>query len=310
MLLSAAGATAQDAPPHDNDPRVAPLIGQLADDEWEVRERATSALIGIGSACAGPVVEAMNRSDSAEVRTRARRILLAIGAWRMDPGLVREKVQELLEVLRDGEVVVWNPESRAAPLDLLEQYDDRFGDLYAEPRSVPPLVEALADDDPTFVANVAWCLGRTGSREAVPALRAIVGRTEIEEHTRAIALAALARIGDAASAPTVTQALGDPSLMVRQAAAIVAERLGEKSAVPVLIGLLEDGDAALRFNAFYTLARMTGERFGYNAFAAPERRAGAVGTWRAWWTEHGSGFEPGRGSVDSPGGEEVKGAGD
>lgn len=309
-FLTCAAASAQNTPPEESpsspDPKAASLIRQLADEQWEVRERATSSLIEMGAACAPQVVEAMRGSESPEVRSRARQILIAIGEWRQAPELVEEKVRELLTAIRDmGEGVTWVPAEMSQPLCYQPAIEEAMP-LLSEPRCIPVLAEGFQDPEPAVRSTVAWCLGRTHSSAAVSPLQTAV-KGDGDETVRLIALWSLGVIGDRTSAPSVTEALGDPSPAVRCAAAIVAERLCERATLPLLLNALEAEEAPLRYHAFYTLTRLTGQRFGYNAYAKAEQRTGAVAAWRTWWREHGAAFEPGRPSVDIPsGGEKPK----
>jgi hypothetical protein len=54
------------------------------------------------------------------------------------------------------------------------------------------------------------------------------------------------------------------------------------SAVTQLVRDLESDDPAVRFYSINTLQRLTGETFNYQYFGDEERRAVAVGRWRAW----------------------------
>ncbi len=69
---------------------------------------------------------------------------------------------------------------------------------------------------------------------------------------------------------------------VQQATAAVklAER-GDEESIPRLVGLLDDGDPAVRMYAILALEHLTGETFGYKFYASQAERAAAVERWQA-----------------------------
>jgi HEAT repeat protein len=109
--------------------------------------------------------------------------------------------------------------------------------------AVAELKPALADADPEIVRTAALALGSIGGQGAAPAVPALCEiLKDPESNNRAVAAAALARIGpDAASAVAVLdRALADRSPVVRRNAALALSRIGPKAeaALPDLVRLL------------------------------------------------------------------------
>ncbi len=64
-----------------------------------------------------------------------------------------------------------------------------------------------------------------------------------------------------------------------------AGELGDKSAIPGLIGELESDDPAERFMAIRTLEKLTGQTLGYDHSASPDDRRESAGRWSKWYSE-------------------------
>ncbi len=69
--------------------------------------------------------------------------------------------------------------------------------------------------------------------------------------------------------------------LVRAQAAIDAGATADFDAVPRLVDLLEDRDAAVRMYAIQSLRRLCGEDFGYRHYGTEVERKAAVQRWRA-----------------------------
>jgi hypothetical protein len=109
--------------------------------------------------------------------------------------------------------------------------------------------------------------------EALPLVRAAARSKDIEvmARVRGIVEAIEARAGDpgAALAPVID--------------VLTAGR--DKRLVGMLIELLGHPSVWARYAAEYSLRRITGKAFGYNAYEDVGRRAAAVERWRRWWKE-------------------------
>ena len=74
--------------------------------------------------------------------------------------------------------------------------------------------------------------------------------------------------------------LEDPNPAIRIMAIRWASDNNVSSAMPQLVNLLQDEDAAVRFYAIEGLQRMTGTDYGYDYKASPHIRAEAVERWQ------------------------------
>jgi len=69
----------------------------------------------------------------------------------------------------------------------------------------------------------------------------------------------------------------------RQLACRLLERTGEGRAITLLLQALTDASAWVRESAGAVLSRLTGQSFGYDAFAPLAERQQAVRRWHSWW---------------------------
>jgi HEAT repeat protein len=109
------------------------------------------------------------------------------------------------------------------------------------PEAVPPLVRALASEQPRLRRGAARALVEMGSaaREALPALQRLIADSDAE--TRWAALSALATGTPDEFLSTFVAALDDPDQHVRALAVQVCGKARAEAAVPRLFTLLESG---------------------------------------------------------------------
>jgi HEAT repeat protein len=124
----------------------------------------------------------------------------------------------------------------------------------AEQAGTAPLIEALADADPTVRQRAAWSLGE---KEDPEALKALVARLRDDDPgVRGMAAWALGEIKDRRALPALLMARHDPDVYVRD---MVARAIGEHQdvhTVPALVEMLGDTDAGVRTAAAWALGEI------------------------------------------------------
>ena len=106
---------------------------------------------------------------------------------------------------------------------------------------------------------------------------------------------------------TVAQALQSESPSDRIEGAVAAAKAKDEQAVPLLVELLDDPSADVRFAAAEALRRITGETLGYNYYADPAQRSEAIERWRQRLGSRHGGGDPKR--EESPLGAPTPGRG-
>ena len=125
------------------------------------------------------------------------------------------------------------------------------------------LVAALAASDP---AGRAAILPLVRSKQAAPAVRALLGGSEPE--VRARACEALARLGDTASVPLLFDALGDPSPRVAHAAVSAILALGTRETEALTLAAVRSPRPGVRRHAIRLLGA-----FGFRSAFEPLHQA-------------------------------------
>jgi len=99
------------------DKRLARLIAQLDDDDFEVREKATAELIRIGAAAEAPLRKALEGKVTAEMRQRVQLVLDSLTKVESSPDEIATlRALEVLEQLGTPEARAWLQElSKGAP---------------------------------------------------------------------------------------------------------------------------------------------------------------------------------------------------
>jgi len=231
------------------------LIGQLGNDEFEVREKATNELKALGGTIA-PLLRQHAGDPDLEVSTRIQKCLAAVSGEQAKPlspvvpRLValrkpRGAAEALLAFVPFAEESLVGEETLAA----LAAVAVRDG------KPEPSLLQALQDKLPSRRAAAAEALWRAGVAEQRPAVRKMLQDP-------------------------------DPSVRLRVALALVASQ--ERDAVPVLIALLGELPAEQGAGAEEVLRRLAGDRAPEPALGGEEgTREKVRDAWAAWWREHG-----------------------
>jgi hypothetical protein len=235
--------------------RIDALVQQLGDDSYSRREEATRELIALG-APAEPALKKATRSSDLEVVRRAGNCLKEIEKY--GPDLPRAAARLL---------AVRNPPGAVA---VLLAYLPDAGD------------EAVEDE-------VAAALGRLGvKRGRIDPLLEAAGK-DASPLLRLAAAHALARASGAEARGAGRRLLKDPVPRVRLAAARSLLVAGDRTAVPALAALLEEGPTSLAEQAEDLLRRLGGEQAPAVALdlASPASRRKGRAAWEAWWKAKG-----------------------
>jgi hypothetical protein len=236
----------------DDRAQIAALIRQLDDDEFDTRETAQEKLIQFGRK-AFPALRQAVESPSQEVRSRAQRCLA-----KTQDDLDIEKLRIALEVL----AVNRPPGMIAALLGYLPDADD----------------EQLQQDIlRTLIATSAR--GGPDLKAFAPALR------DPNALRRQVAVTCLARSPRADDRALVRKLFDDADPTVRWHAAESLLRGGDRSGVPTLLALLEDGPPDLALSVEEVLQSLAGPAVTNESLDVDrkEARKKCRAAWEAWW---------------------------
>jgi hypothetical protein len=234
--------------------RIKTMIGQLGDDSFEVREKASSGLVAVGTA-AEPMLREAAKSTDVEVARRAEDCLRIIkhGTGAVLPMAVarmvaRRKPAGAAEVLlaylpfADNEAVADEVRTALAAAAVREGKVD------------PVLIAALGDKDPLRRGAAAEALARGGAREE---------------------LAAVSRL------------LDDMDAGVRLRAALALASAGQRAAIPVLIDLMGQLKPDQAWLAEDVLLRLAGDHAPLAGLGTDEgSRRQCRQAWQEWWQTH------------------------
>ncbi|MBI3271607.1 MAG: HEAT repeat domain-containing protein [Planctomycetes bacterium] len=270
--------------------RVRRLVVDLGSDAWQAREKATQELLLLlrrGEPVAALVARALDSADP-EVAQRARLILDQTGGRGRAPDPSVEKAERLLERVGRRPVVSWSYRDQSEPKFFEWDLDEAASGISSD-AAMDILISALSSENGTLRRNVAYLLGRLGSTRAVPFLEQAL--SDADPEVRVFALFSLASLGDADAVPAILETPPGQPTPVRVARMIVLERFPDDASVRACLDGLRDESAEVRYHAYYTLRRWTGQELGFNAWYPEAGRAAAVSAWEAWWLAHREGFE-------------------
>ena len=70
------------------------------------------------------------------------------------------------------------------------------------------------------------------------------------------------------------------------------ETLPSASAIDPLLGAMASEAAPVRFEAYYSLRSLTGQKFRFNAFLGADVRKDSLKIIEEWWGKNKAGFKP------------------
>ncbi len=227
------------------------LIKDLGDDDFDVREKATRTLIGLGSV-ADSYLRAAEKSDDAEVRRRATECLAKIGS-----GPSAAVVCATARLL--------GKRKPAGAAEVLLDY-------------VPKVEGEITEEE------IRTALTATAVRDGKPESLLVKALTDPTPGKRSAAAVALLLGAGAEIRPEARKLLSDPEPAVRLRVALTLASQKEKDAVPVLIDLLATLPAAQTAAVEDFLFRLAADKAPLRgALADDAARKKYRDDWATWW---------------------------
>ena len=232
------------------------LVASLKDENEEVRNAATTALVAMGEMSLPLLFNAMGdqswlvRRGATQALTRLRWspdddeikvcFLFAQAAWTELAGFKKKAIPYLVEGLRDENAAIRKGAAQA------------LGTI-GDPEGFEPLTRAISDADTEVRAPAAFALGELRDERAIPFLVNLF--YDNNASVRNAAADALGVIGMPAFEPLVA-ALNDAKTSARLAAIRALGKIPDSRVIPPLIGKLEDAFPEMRSSAAITLGEM------------------------------------------------------
>jgi HEAT repeat protein len=230
------------------------LVGQLADDDFRIREKAMATLIEAGAAVRTLLLQAAKEAD-AEVVYRANKCLKEI-----DKGA-----------------------AYAQPVAIA-----RLLGLRKPPGAVEALLDYLPVAEEQGIEEIQDALTLLALREEQPASALLKALDDKSPSRRAAAAVALSRGGGTVGTSQARRLLQDVDVNVRLRTALAMADARDREAIPVLISLLTELSQERVWLVEETLryvARGTGPAATLGSKG--QSRAEYQAVWNAWWREYG-----------------------
>lgn len=238
-------------------PRLQQLIQQLGDDNFVVREQATTRLIGMGPRALSSLQIACENRDP-EVARRAESCCELL-LQQLNPRLVCAAIRQLASVS-----------------------DERVVDVL--------LAFAGSTDQPLELQEIARVLSHLGIRNGMAHPHLLEAIHDSRSARRQVAGQALAGLASAHSA--VSKLLEDSDRSVRCHVALAMVRSRHRQAIPVLIDLLADLSDEERYPVEEVLYQLAdGKGPAYLADVEEDHRNRRRDGWLTWWQDHGNNID-------------------
>ena len=212
------------------------LLRALGDTDWRVRKTAVEGLVSLGDdEVTNGLVQRLSSEDNAGARNSAIEALVQIGAAAVGPILqlletrdpdVRKFAVDVLGDIRDA---------RAVPglMEKLKDHDENVRVAAAEAlgkirdrRAVDALIGCLSANDQSWLDYAAAeALGEIGDERALGPLLAALGRSSLREPV----LESLGKIGNVQTLPPLINGLVDPLRIVREVSVVALAAVYRKS---------------------------------------------------------------------------------
>jgi HEAT repeat protein len=257
-----------------------PLLGRLEDVDRQIRLQATEALGRLADLRAVPALLRLTGEGTADLRTAAIDALGALGALGeigttaavpVLAALARRGVDDLARHAMVALGEIGTPSAIAALIAALRVTpaveEAALGLRHAGPAAVAALVGEVERGAAGSAARAAALLGEIGDRRATGPICRAFERDGEGGPLGLAALAALARLADPDSVPTLTRAAESPDPEIRLGAFAASLAIADPRSVAVVEGGLLDPDARVRALAA-RLAASVGARAAAPALAA------------------------------------------
>lgn len=225
-------------------------VKDLGHADYARREAAFRALVRMPHV-PRKLLQQKCRSEDPEVRSRARRILRARGEE--TERQFRRTLYAVLQVVNARRV-----KGLVRDIAVAVPVCDRYSRIAA--------LEALAAT--VTAADERWLVHQLHSAGDVQVRIAAMKTLDVRLRGKTRALFA--------------RFLGNRDPMLRLTAAELLARRGERSALPVLVALLDAPQPDVREASVQTLRAVSGKRFGFHSCNPRKRRRRAVRAWRDW----------------------------
>jgi hypothetical protein len=227
--------------------RTEALIGQLDDDDYYVRQRATAELAKMPGLSRGRLVRALEH-PSLEVRCRVKRLLL----------LRPEEADQ--QALKAALGVIVRKEITGLAPDVLAAISRAPADPLWQVAQQALQITVKAGDEPLLRTSLA-------------------GESAL---VRVAAARGLIRLLDQRADDALVPLLDDADDRIRLLAAMTLGNHGHRGCLPALAGLLGSEGILIRYRSVYALRWLTGKRFDYGPGAEPGQREEATARWTRW----------------------------
>jgi len=243
-------------------PAVGPLLTRLNDPDQRVRRLTVEALQQIGDPRAIVPLVGQLQDPSEAVRRAAVNALVQMGRQALPVLLARLKSGD--EAARVGAIEVLrrigDPQAEPAIIDQLEHPHwsvrqaaaSALGEIGSD-SSVWPLIARLTDGDRRVQAAAAEAIERLGGLSVEPLVSHLSHR---DVNVRLTVAHALRRVGNVSAVPALIGRLDDEDQRVRRAAVEALHAIGDQRAVPHLLERLADTDWWVRRAAIEALKEM------------------------------------------------------
>lgn len=266
-------------------------VRNLNSDDAGERDEATATLLRIGRPAVAALAAEAKRTRDPETMARIKTLIGAVGAYEELPKVLQAKFNGLAEKIADKRVELLRWTLKDTGTKNLEPivWDKRLKSevILTSPaaiRKVADLYRSTGDDRVRRNAAALLALYDAGAVEDV-----ILGALDTESDPK-IARFLLIAAGwgrSEAAHKAVIGGLDSPELFTRRAAFLAVERSASPEVAGKLFELLGSDDPETRFNATFTLRRLTGAGLNVNAFLPKVERDWTIKQARKWWGSDG-----------------------